>query len=749
MSRFGKKGSKSKKSRSSQPTRSSNTKVNNATQNLDKPKAVIRKATPRLTFTRSGSRDVAYPPYHFVPNPELPPSLSEAVLHHKTHENTFSGELRCELTTVTDAIFAGYQKKFSGEEQLKRLKRDAGTLSSLINIKKMSEKSVLYPLCYEGKTLIAGSSIKGMLRHSISALASAPMLRVQEKTFSYRPNLGNYANAKYITRAAIVVDVDNDEELLRIRVLDSIDSRTDLIYHDKVLEPIQNQIFIYKGGIDDEGALSSAFAEGKYQKSKSVEVKEGARESVRLSTQLTRVGRDVLRLYNLTTDHLCDQQGGHISSRHPKLPNKDSQKRLSDSIKRNRDLEVDQLIFVEVERSGRDFNVISLGNNYHYHWRYKDTLRTINARNGYQLETSNRPETSLLTQEKQVAYSVSGSEYKPSELNVVRALFGFTPDKDQNLSHSDANPDQLNSDAINKGLAGDKYAGRISVNHAIEVPRRPSESVLKINKWAALSSTGSPRASSVEFYVQQEKDDKMTTYGDTTTDIQSRLNGRKFYPHHDGNRFPYEETNNAANVISKLSPLACSVVPAETLYRFSVRFRFLKDWEIGMLLVSINPELLIQDFASDTVDQLKLSNRWIQSKIDKKFIMGNKLGYGRPFGYGSCFINIASAQKTENDKQTNISSEQQKECIEAFLNRFNCEAFDDVLLQWLKLHHLKTEKVFRYPPGNQSDEEATLKFHSKIRTDHIKHRREVVDKETGPASRPLNGNLPALEPTEV
>ncbi|WP_028302065.1 hypothetical protein [Oceanospirillum beijerinckii] len=737
------KKNKGKNTQQSRQSYKKPTKTNNVSSTLN---VNVGKATSRVVVNRSESSDVSYPPYHFVPNPELPPSLSEAVLHHKTHDDTFSGELRCELTTVTDAIFAGYQKKFSDKEEFKQLKQSAGELGQRISPDQMTEKSVLYPLSYNNLTLIAGSSIKGMLRHSIAALASAPMLRVQEKTFSFRPNLGNSTKAQWRTYPAIIDAVDSDDNILRVRILHNINIQNDLSFKtDKIKEAIPDTVLHYKGGTDADWALATAFEECEHVQKNSVIVNAPAK--IR-QIKPTVVGRDVQKLYRLTTDHLCDQQGGHISSRHPKLPDRDHQRTLAQAIRENRTPQVNQLIFVEVEKRGNEFNVISLGNNYYYHWRYKDSLRTINVKNGTHFETENRRETSLLPEEKLTAYSRDNAEgdYKPSELNVVRALFGFTPDKDQNLSQQTGTEDSSAEEIAEKGLAGDRYAGRISINHAIEAPKSPASAVLKKNQWAALPSTGGPRASSVEFYVQQNKDNMMSTYGDSTHDQISLLNGRKFYPHHDGSRLPYEETPSTESIHSNLSPLASCVVPPQTQYRFSVRFRSLKDWELGMLLVSLSPDKLIQEFEASAVDKLKGSYQWIQSKLqqNEKHIMGNKLGYGRPFGYGSCVIDIASAKHIKNDALSSISTEQQKSCIQAFLTRFNCEAFDDVLLQWLKLHHLKTGKVFHYPPGNQKEEKETFAFHSDLRVHHIKHRRGVTNKNGEPVQKHRKAYLPEL-----
>lgn len=158
-------------------------------------------------------------PYTFVP------VVTDNI---KTHEVTFhdgkascgklTGVMHCTLTVKTPMLVGHYQYK---AETIKGLKQNViiqrveniinatskhvalpenwgacgykqennGTTNHVVH----KDKSILEPLFLNGKdsspVLIAGTSIKGMVRQSLGAITNAPMERVAEKQFSYRPGI--------------------------------------------------------------------------------------------------------------------------------------------------------------------------------------------------------------------------------------------------------------------------------------------------------------------------------------------------------------------------------------------------------------------------------------------------------------------------------------------------------------------------------------------------------------------------------
>ncbi len=166
-------------------------------------------------------------PYHFVPiEPDL--AVTDAPVFHNVQQtggDFWSGELRCTLTALTPLLAGNYQFEYehlaeSVKQAFENLARDRGATGHV-----KQDKKVLEPLCLQaldqdrdrpGAVLIAGEALKGMVRGSLQALLSAPMERVQERTFSFRPNLMNDANI----RPAIVHSVANSSgELTAMKVV--------------------------------------------------------------------------------------------------------------------------------------------------------------------------------------------------------------------------------------------------------------------------------------------------------------------------------------------------------------------------------------------------------------------------------------------------------------------------------------------------------------------------------------------------
>jgi hypothetical protein len=125
-----------------------------------------------------------------------------------------SGEIRCEIETLTP-LLVGWERRriddteeawpvpftsFGGDQVEVRFGEVGRTIKT---------KSVLCPLRApwgDRPVLLPGDSIKGLLRHELGALLGAPMERVAERSYSYRPNslFPNEPNPRLIPRLARV-----------------------------------------------------------------------------------------------------------------------------------------------------------------------------------------------------------------------------------------------------------------------------------------------------------------------------------------------------------------------------------------------------------------------------------------------------------------------------------------------------------------------------------------------------------------
>lgn len=656
------------------------------------------------------------PPYHFVSNTKLTMEEKSKQLvkptHHDSYDaNTFSGEIRCELKTKTPCIFGAYQKEFRGKAGIEELKTlFNGLLDGIISTEKLlnsdnsqtqisdekATKSVIFPLVYKDKTAIAGSSIKGMLRHSIAALTSQPMLQVQENTFSYRPNIKNISgNTSYRkTYPAIVTSLTP----LKVKIVTPRGRDGLLFLTPSSNEEIDNhKVFHYKGAIDDEGVLSNA----RPKRYSQVELIDGCI----LDNEL-EIPQETQDHYQRTTQHLIDTESGHISSRHPQSPLSS----LAEKIIENRKLQKNQLIFIEIDesRTPKDINgsdkefISSYGNHYYYHWRYKNSVRMLNT--GFGETETTREELRSPVPDKD----------SPATLNIVESLFGYSNKEN----------------TIEDGNQNTRLAGRIAVNHALEVIKYGQKGVLAKELNASLPPTGSPKSSAVEFYLEQNSSaNLMNTYGDDYyAKSNTGLNGRKFYPHQKrptetGDARSFTALSNLktnAYINDKFAPLTKYMVPKKTLYRFSINFRSLKRWELGLLLVSIRPELVWEVLTSNKTNlpKLKISKNWADAQENKQTPhLGVKLGYGRPFGLGSCYV-----QKSYISLINNKNDIDQAAVVETTLKKLSeFSAFDEVLAQWLKVHDMNRAQTLDYPIAGR--ENNTIGFHLGIRQSHSGNRR--------------------------
>ncbi len=153
-------------------------------------------------------------PYHFVPIEPASAVEDGPVWHDRLDLDTlWSGELHCTLTALTPLLAANDQYELAQarpelHQAFETLARQRFGSVPLPPIKE--EKKILEPLADSktgstepGAVLIAGAALKGMIRHAVAALLSAPMERVQERTASYRPNIKTLTGKHNPIRVAI------------------------------------------------------------------------------------------------------------------------------------------------------------------------------------------------------------------------------------------------------------------------------------------------------------------------------------------------------------------------------------------------------------------------------------------------------------------------------------------------------------------------------------------------------------------
>src|SRR5581483_6509371 len=420
------------------------------------------------------------------------------------------------------------------------------------------KKSVLCPLRAPwGKrpVIIPGDSLKGLLRHELGALLGAPMERVAERWYSYRPNAMyplKPENRFLVPRLARVL-----ENYVETKPLDGdykarVPTRLELFPASLEYNKKANKLdyrFDQQGGASYKGGQGAGQRlNSKLKVHTSLEVLKDA------ETEPFDVPQAATDGYLATLRHLVDLDHGHFSERHPDVPKvvqgEDARKRILEAAK-NDVFQPGDLVWVEWDTENK--RIVSLGWHYYYRWAYTDSVR----KTGGKLERHG-----LFPLDKERKNDDDGA---PMELSAVRRLFGYTGDNEGSA-----------------GIGAGDYAqqmGRVFVNAGLEVVGENDTDEQRFLPPTFLKELGMPRPSAVEHYLKQphhprsRPSDKATlvTYGDAAGyDAPGELAGRKFYL---DRRNAQAEDASDTNKQNERSTLALEASKPNRKFRFTVRFR--------------------------------------------------------------------------------------------------------------------------------------------------------------------------------
>jgi CRISPR-associated protein (TIGR03986 family) len=549
-------------------------------------------------------------PYHFVPLPQQ--FTADAPIWHdgSGSRGRLSGEVRFELESLTP-VLVGWERQTAGalpqyrvnqseretllhdldEEEKSRARSQVVNLGPDIGLT-LCSKAVLCPLRApwgDRPVIIPADSLKGLLRHEIGALTGAPMERVGERSYSYRPNL-KFPNesigrvleprlARVLRTAEIQVEGCAYPVPTHVELLSFASKRDQEYFPRRDAQVAPGDAEAYRGGL---GA------------GKRLGWKDAQKQIIHDRLRLRNVGTDVnsteipeqrREQYRCTLEHLFSTTHGHFSSRHPAVQNgRVESEKASNAIKdaAKRAFRTGDLMWVEWDPEKR--GVVSFGWHYYYRWTYEDTVR----RKGWTVE---RPLLRRLPEEQ-------GDP--PAKLSPVRRLFGYTEENRSDIG---------------------QLMGRVFLNSALEVV----DSSERFLPPCFLKELGMPRPSAVENYIRQPDTHKrrdaatLDTYGDAADyDTPGELAGRKFYvDRQDAYTDKPWEDSTPPNRRNDRSTLAVGASAPHRRFRFTLRFRDLDPYELAAVLLAFCPD----QFAGDGNDKYC-----------------SKLGYARPLGWGSVRI---------------------------------------------------------------------------------------------------------------
>lgn len=627
-------------------------------------------------------------PYGFV---ALPRNFESAppVWHDGTcSAGRLSGEIRLELETLTP-LLVGWERGLVGDRESEwPVPRNLNGVGQLAD-----NKSVLCPLRAPwGKrpVIIPGDSIKGLLRHELGALLGAPMERVAERSYSYRPNALyplRPENRFLVPRLARVPEDGVETKPLDGERQVRVPMRLELFPAELEYNKKANKLdyrFDQSGGAPYRGGQGA----GQKLNSKS-RVHTSLKVLREAQTEVADVPRAAQEGYLATVRHLIDVDHGHFSERHPDIPKVIKGQDARDRILKAAKDEVFQpgdLIWVEWDIQKQC--IVSLGWHYYYRWAYVDTVRR-------DVDAANGERRGLFPLADERARDDDGA---PKALSAVRRLFGYTGDNDGS-----------------RGIGKDDHAqllGRVSVNAALEVVDDGDTDEKRFLPPTFLKELGMPRPSAVEFYLKQpyhprsRPSDKATfvTYGDAAGyDTPGELAGRKFYlDRKDASSGEPWKDNSEANRANDRSTLAVEASRAGRRFRCTLRFRDLDAVEVAAILVALCPHQFREVLKGAHLDGYC-----------------SKLGYARPLGWGTVRIEAKSLLLLDASDQPALRPESD---VLAWVQR-NRQA-TATQAEWLAAHRHKHPDAADYPRARDRDgNENIYTFHTTLRAEHTRARR--------------------------
>lgn len=614
-------------------------------------------------------------PYGFVALPkEL--TTSAPIWHDGTcSKGRLSGEIRFELETLTP-LLVGWERGQVGENE-----SDWPVPANLAGTQLVDRKSVLCPLRAPwGKrpVIIPGDSLKGLLRHELGALLGAPMERVAERSYSYRPNslFPNQPNPRLIARIARVpkdgVEMKMLDDSTQVRVPMKLELLPENLRYDRKREQNANYYRfddgngeVYRGGQGAGAKLNS-----KRSLHRSLTANPNAPTETATLSQAVQDG------YLATVRHLVDEATGHFSERHPdaKEHGANARRRILEAA-RTVVFQPGDLIWVEWDTEKRC--IVSLGWHYYYRWAYTDSVR----KTGGKLERHG-----LFPLAKECEKDGDA----PKELSLVRRLLGYTGDSEGSAGIGENDHAQL--------------MGRVFVNAGTEVVGENDSDEQRFLGPTFLKELGMPRPSAVEHYLKQPHHPKLrpsdnatlVTYGDAAGyDAPGELAGRKFYLDRQNAVAEEDSDNNKKN---DRSTLALEASKAGRRFRFTVRFRDLDAAELAAIVVALSP------------DQFKS----VLGGTDRDGYC-SKFGYARSLGWGS--VRIEARQLLLLDETGETPTLKPEADLAAWVTRNHQKTSTQD--EWLAIHRRNHLNAADYPRKDGQ----IYTFHTALRAEHSRKRR--------------------------
>jgi hypothetical protein len=625
-------------------------------------------------------------PYGFVGIPQEISTASPIWHDGGSKPNLLSGEIRLELTTLTP-LLVGWERVSAEDNQ-----SDWPLPQNFLQMGLPPKKSILCPLrapWEKRPVVIPGDTLKGFLRHELGGLLGAPMERVAERQYSYRPNaeFPNKANPRLVARIARIpkdgVRMVEMEAGTEIRVPVKLELLpTTLSYDRRRNRP--NNFYRFDDGNLGERYLGGQGAGKRLNSTR--ELHRRLRASPDVPVESVTVPDPVQRGFLTTVKHFVDEKIGHFSERHPQAKEfgKDAITRILAAAQNDVFQEND---YIWVEWDTQNKHIVSLGWHYYYRWAYTDSVRKTGGR---------LKRHGLFPLEPELETDETGA---PRGLSAVRRLFGFTGDNEGSQDIGQDDHSQL--------------MGRVFVNSGLEVVGENETDENRFLEPTFLKELGMPRPSAVEHYIKQPyhptknrptDNATLVTYGDAEGyDQAGELAGRKYYldraDAYTGT--PWKDDSNE-NKRNERSTLALEASKPKRKFRFTIRFRDLENRELAAILVALCPDQFKQQLRGNHVNGYC-----------------SKLGYARPLGWGSVQLE-AKALLFIHESATHPELSSQNNILDWVTKNYQPTSTQN---EWLAVHRHKNPDAGDYPKMSRNGVENIFTYHSNLRAKHSSMRR--------------------------
>ena len=669
-------------------------------------------------------------PYHFVPNHRQGDILESLVSHvpGPGNENLYSGEMRVELTFLTP-FFCGagrYAKKGGRFQPKEREDTKEHTYLAPLTYPEMTfskdGKEAVLP--QDAQFVIPPTTLKGLYGDLIDKITAAPMKRVTD------PSSGiqfRFLQSPQEVKAGILFQNGERWEIF------PADPNAPIVFNN---DRPKGSVIRSLGDIRSENYLSPktvCFRHKKIPGAYKVE-KSGAYFLPATLGRINGAGNWVevayqykgwAKKYGSENNHRRQLYGtvflclDHISSAGDLCPVSSS---VIEIYKKTWSREENEkyvalkngmAIFFLADSHGE---VVAISPNFRMKWPFLDGLHYTDTNHRIQDGSRKRGQVGYLPGE---ALAPNGT-IEETRLTPRQRMFGYTFQADcmqQGKQESDY-------------LAA--YAGRVHFNMAVhqgESGRRSTD------EWM-LPILGQPQASSYEHYLLPDKEGKVTDYGlpHLARTETSRLAGRKHYLHQPANQFKKVKDGSGQNctLLAHLRPVLGNDTEPFPVFRFTVRFTRLADWEVGLLHRVLN--------LSGTVDLPLLKNA-IKTQVTHAqalkhmAVRGVKLGYARPLGWGSALSQVKGIRLTSRlgSLPRDADAKDFLEALDRKVDRWFQEGKGKPF--WQKTYALRaldmlcrfrwpdfsTERDdFDYPRGGEKNE--IFAFHMNFKKGHIANR---------------------------